>query len=126
MQENFPKLDRVFQLEDDGLQLTFPATLLDTVQRADIFAEEWANNPSTVRLDIKKNRITVHSSNVAGSFEESARIDYSGEPVTIHASAEMLKDILAETTTCWIDKRRILFKGETDLFHWEYIVARRV
>lgn len=67
--------------------------LLESIERAYVFAKEGSKN-NVVKLDIKKDVITVSSESEAGIFTENVKCKTSGEDLLVAFNAKFLIDAL--------------------------------
>jgi len=111
----FPNTKKVLDFE--GLELDLPKTLLDAIERSEIFAKRDFSWSDAIDFTLAKNRIIVHSDSETGWFEETLNVRYSGEEVNFGVTPYLLKNVLKSTTSCILGDDRIKFNGE----QWSFV-----
>jgi DNA polymerase III sliding clamp (beta) subunit (PCNA family) len=108
-EETFP--DTTPFLSVEGVEINFPKTIMDIIERAAVFTE------NDVYVSLKDKRITISSKSDTGWFKEEANAVYDGEPVEFSIVPGLLKDILSETQHCVYNGSVLKFEGE----NWVYV-----
>lgn len=106
-------------LEVEGVEITLPKTLRDTLDVAGVFAHRDRVDDEEVTITIANNRIKVYASGESGWIEEEANIRYNEEQIQFRIVPYILYDILKETQTCIVSEKRLKFSGAG----WVYITA---
>jgi DNA polymerase III sliding clamp (beta) subunit (PCNA family) len=116
----YPDLSNVLDVTGD--EVTLPKTLIETLDRAQIFAKREHSIDEEVHIDLRGVQIAVNSNYENGRFEEIIRAaqEATGK-FTIHP--EFLSEALSgeDETTCVLDRSRIKFVGA----NWEHVIALR-
>lgn len=123
-QGEFPDVDPILTIEK-GRTVKFPASVLDALERAEVFAESSLSKDSEVMLRIDENgTITIRAENEQGWAEETLEAEEveNGKTITIRTSPEVLASSLRQTLTCVIGENKLRFEGET----WEAVIAASV
>lgn len=98
-------------------KITFPKTLPEILTKAEIFAKD-QDNEGAVTLTFKNGRITVSAKNVNSWFKETTK--YKGdEEFEFTIVSYLLRDILKETDTCYLNNGMLRFEGES----WMYVTS---
>lgn len=114
-EEKFPEV--AYLLEVKGNKIEFPKTLIEILDRAEIFSKRDYSLDESVEIHLENKKIKIKSSSDVGWFEEKSRIDYTGDPITFSIAPYLLKDILTQTTTGILTKSVLLFEGD----NWKYL-----
>jgi len=111
--DSFPDTSKFLKVK--GVNITFPESLNEILDRAMVFCKKDILNAS-VEIRIKDGRLSVGSQSDSGWFKEDIRTSYSGE-LSFEITPYLLKDILSETLDCTVSNDRLKFKGD----NWQYI-----
>ena len=117
--EPYPNADK--KLEVIGIDLQFPSTINETLDRASVFAKRGYMLDESVDISIAKNRIKVKAKSDTSWIEEELNLKYSGDPINFTITPYLLRDILHETQSFVLGERALQFKGAG----WTYITALR-
>ncbi|MBS3777181.1 MAG: hypothetical protein KGY70_18440 [Bacteroidales bacterium] len=104
-------------MEIEGVKVNFPASVIDSIDKASIFARRDNLLDEKVEISITKGKLWVKGRSDAGSFEEKSPIKYDGDPIGFIIAPYLLQDILAETPQCVVGENALKFEGEG----WEYV-----
>ncbi len=109
-------------IEVKGMQVEFPKTIKDVLDRASVFAKRDHFLDEQLDITIGNNRIKVKGQSDAGWFEEECNMRYDKEPVTLMVTPYLMQDILNESHQCTVSKDKMKFQGED----WTYIALLRM
>ncbi len=98
-------------LEVEGVDITFPKTMEDVLERASVFSKRDYTLDEMVELCLEDNRLKIKSQSDAGWFKESVNMKYTDLAVTFSIAPYLLKGILSETSTCVLCEDRLKFQG---------------
>lgn len=119
----YPKLDHIFQEDDNAQDIVFPSTLRAIIERAEVFTREQMMFDQSIDFFITKNLLTAKVQADIGWFEERAKIDYdSDEEFKFNVVPVVLKDILkSEFTSVKLNilTKSISFSDDK----WVYVIA---
>jgi|GEM_PF-579404 len=101
----------------EGQTFEFPRTMLEVIERANIFSKKANTWEEEVQFTIANNRITLRSQGDSGWFEESINHRYKDEPFSFSIIPYLLQDILKRTSICTVSDHGLLFVGQG----WRYI-----
>lgn len=116
----FPNVDHLLQV--DGVELTFPKTLQQVLERAMVFAKRDHLLDEAITVYIADKEIRLESDSDTGWFKETAHIRYSGEAFNFRILPYLLHDILEKTNICIVGKQRLKFSQA----HWQYVMTLRI
>jgi len=120
IEDKYPDTKKI--LEAKGVEIIFPKTIQEIIERAGVFSK-WVNTDlETVEIHIEEKRIKVRSQNENGWFEEEGNIRYEDTPLHFMISPVLLKEIVKETLTFYYSENLLRFEGED----WVYIAALEV
>lgn len=108
-------------LKVKGNEIAFPASVKESLERAEVFAKRQNYLDAEVSILIKENRIKVKGQSESGWFEEEINMKYSGDPIEFRITPFFLKDMLNQTSTAIISESKIKFTGED----WQYVAVLR-
>jgi len=104
-------------LNKKGQTITFPKTIIDIIDRAQVFTQADTKYNEHIKVILKDKRIRFESKSNVGRFEETANIRWEGNLVFTIAPI-LLKGILEETKEGILDGDQLLmFEGD----NWKYI-----
>lgn len=116
----FPKIDHL--LEVVGMEIEFPETILEIVEKATIFSKRNYFLDEQLTITLGNRKVKVESKSETAKFEESAIMkNYTEEPFSFNVTPYLLKDILERTRVCILSDDKLKFEGAG----WEYITALR-
>jgi DNA polymerase III sliding clamp (beta) subunit (PCNA family) len=104
-------VDRARQIVDGatGELLKLPNGLIETLERTGIFTTD--GKTDRVQITIDAGFLTVVGEGPNGSCEETARVRYSGAPLSFDVSPEFLKNILQHTSDVMVGQGVLRFDG---------------
>lgn len=114
-EDKFVDLDALLDVK--GIELKFPKTINDVLEKAAVFSKRDYWMDEQVHVDLFDNKVKIHSKSDCGSFEEVLNMKYAGEPVQFAITPILLKNIITQTQMAVISDNKIRFEGED----WEYI-----
>jgi DNA polymerase III sliding clamp (beta) subunit (PCNA family) len=94
-------------LKSDGVELSFPPTLPEIMDRADVMSDG-----ERVSIILEEDFITVCTENQAGWFEESIETKYKGADVEFEIQPTFLKAILKHKGTATIGEKVLCFSSD--------------
>jgi hypothetical protein len=120
-EEKFP--DTSVLLNVEGSEFTFPRTINEILDRANVFTKQECGTLSDdVTVVLENNRIKISSKSETGWFLEEANIKYNEEKLEFNIVPSLLKNILSSVLSCTFNGRILKFVGEG----WEFITLVRV
>ena len=102
-----------------GKKIVFPKSLNEVLDKAIIFTNKEQGIVDTIDIEISENIITIKSKSDSSWFREKIKIHYTGEPIVFSIKASMLKDIVAYTDECILNKNILYFQTED----WTYLTT---
>jgi hypothetical protein len=112
----YPLVDHIFDFKGEKLQL--PKAIADILDRATIFSSDSDHFlDQKVDVQIEDNSVVVSGECSTGSYAETAKMRYEGNPIKFAMTPHLFKDIMTETHECIVGEGRIKFTGE----NWEYL-----
>jgi hypothetical protein len=115
--DKFPDTSNVLKVS--GVELIFPKTIQEMLERACVFSKRENTDLETVEIHIEEKQIKIRSQNESGWFEEEGNIRYEGAPLSFIISPVLLKEIVKETLTFFYADNLLRFEGED----WVYIAS---
>jgi hypothetical protein len=106
-------------LNVEGVEVTFPASIEEVIDRAAIFAKREHVLDESIDIKLEKNRLKIHSECTGSKFDEEINMDYKDIPTKFSIKPYLLKGILSETKTFILCETRLKFEGQD----WLYITA---
>ncbi len=115
----FPAIDKF--LEFNGVEISFPKTATQALDRARIFSKGSfnADNLETVEIEVNDGEIKFFARDESGWFEERIKTKYKGEKIKFIAGVEFFINLLDQAPTCIYGEDRVKFSGEK----WTHVVA---
>ena len=106
-------------LDVEGVEIIFPKTLTEVVDRALVFAQREHKLDEEVEIELSDNRIKVKATSDIGWFEEELNVKHKGEPISFVIVPYLLEGILSETNTAILGSKEnsLKFEGE----NWQYV-----
>ena len=114
LEDKFPDVNRFLDFE--GLEITFPSSMIEVIDRAAVFAQQEDVLKEEMEIILKKNRVTVKAQNDSGWFEEAVNIKYTEDPFSFLIIPYLLRDILKEGNSCTVGDKMLQFEGAG----WKY------
>ncbi len=106
-----------------GAEVEFPKQIVPILERARVFANSgMAQDMPMALVEINAGEVKISSKDESGWFEETAKIEYDGNPIKFSANVEFLIHILNLVQACVVSKSVIRFTGEA----WTHVVAMQV
>ena len=105
--------NHVLQIHD-GVEIKFPKTLPDILNRALVFKKQEAGVDKEIKVEIENKKITIKARSATAWFEESTNMQYKGEASNFGINPNFLLDILDKLRICVLSKERtkIRFEGK--------------
>jgi len=116
----FPSIAKL--LEFDGVEIAFPKTSIQALDRAQVFAKnsDFAGIMATVEVEVYKDQIKFASKDESGWFEETIKTNYKGDKIKFITGAGFLINLLTHSSSsCVYGENRIKFNGE----NWTHVIA---
>ena len=104
-------------LEVEGVEITFPRTIVNTLELAAIFSKRDHFLDEHITVVLEDNRMKVKSKSLTGWFEEELNMKYSDDSISFDITPYLLRGILGETLSCVICEDRLKFEGAG----WQYV-----
>lgn len=96
---------------ESGDKLELPEVLPDMLERAGVFTDkddtDAGKSVAEVWLDIQPKRVTVKGEGALGDYEENAKIQYGGKPVSVKVKVPLLLRIIKDKLECELCERFI-------------------
>ena len=118
-EDKFP--DVTSHLKVEGIELVFPKTIDEVLDRAGVFAKRDNMLDENITITLENRKLTVSSKSDEGWFKEDVNSHYEGEKVEFNITPYLLKSILKETQSSVLGNNKLKFSGED----WEYMTALR-
>jgi len=111
--EEYPNLSKFFDI-DDPIEILFPKSLMESLDRAEVFGKADMDIDSEIAVKIEDKKITVKGQNEIGWSEEALKMSYSGDKIEFKIHPEQFRDILNRTRKVSIDQgqSRIFFEAD--------------
>ena len=106
-------------LEVEGVEITFPKTIVEVLDRVSVFSKRDYFLDEHITLTLEDNRLKISAKSLTGWSKEELNIKYSDESISFDITPYLLMDILQETLTCIICEDRLKFEGAG----WVYITV---
>jgi DNA polymerase III sliding clamp (beta) subunit (PCNA family) len=94
-------------LKSDGVELSFPPTLPEIMDRADVMSDGMR-----VSIILEEDFLTVCTENESGWFEESIEAKYKGADVEFEIQPIFIKEILKYKGTAFINEKTLCFESD--------------
>lgn len=114
-EENYVNTSPLLNVE--GKAILFPKTIIDILERAEIFSKRDFILEEQVNIRLENKKLLIKSQSDSGWFEEKAKVNYSGDAVEFIISPYLLKAILNKTTKAILGSGRLMFEEK----NWKYI-----
>jgi len=98
-------------LEVVGIELTFPKTIDEVLDRASVFAKRQHILDESIVITIENNRLTTKARSDTGWIEEVINIKYNDDPLLFSFTPSLLRNILKETHTFILGEKALKFEG---------------
>lgn len=118
LEDVFPDTKSIL-IVDDGIEITFPKTINEILDRASVFKKQDGASVAEVSVIIEKNCIKIKSNSDTGWFEEESHIKYTGNKLEFSITPSLLKNILNTIKTCTFNGRILKFVGD----NWEFVTV---
>ena len=115
--ETFPNTSPVLNHKKEGIDVHFPESIDEVLDKAQIFIEKQSGGIKYVSVTTEGNKFTVESSSERGWFKEEIETEFENTSVSFNINPNFLKSILKLSDTCKLIDNMIEFKGE----NWVYI-----
>lgn len=113
--DKFPETEKWLKVV--GEKITFPKEILGALERANVFAKRDHLLDETLAITLETKRLKVRGEAEDGWFEETARITYTGEPLTFYITPYLIRSILSDTQEGILSSNMLKFEGKD----WEYV-----
>ena len=119
--DNFPDIDSLGLLDVEGPELVLPKNLRQVIERVSIFISKDRGDieASDVSIHIADKKFRARSQSEYGWVEETARINYKGDPLYFSTNSIFLKDIITLTNKCVVGENKMKLEGD----NWVHILA---
>lgn len=115
LNDEFPHIDPFMTVS--GVKVKFPDEMPEILERVRVFTKAEFSADETMEVIFDNGRITVKGSNGHGWFEERAKVQYKGDPVSFWIAPALLQNILLSYDECTVGENQIKFTGEG----WQYV-----
>ena len=115
----YPEVDKIISVE--GVELTFPKTFDEVLDRASVFSKRGYMLDESVAITIENNRLIIKAKSDTGWINETINIRYNKEALIFSFTPFLLKDILKETHTFIVGEKALRFEGAG----WIYVAILR-
>jgi hypothetical protein len=110
-------------MDVDGVEFEFPESILESIERAYVFAKKENILDEWLQIDISKNKLQISGQSETGWAKEKHSIKYDGDHIRFMVVPYLLQDILKETRRCTIGDNKMKFSDS----NWSYVsVLRKV
>jgi len=106
-------------LNIDGVSGSFPKTISDTIERAQVVQDQLGE----AHITLKENALKIRTEKDGVWYEEKRSIKYSGKSISFTVSLNFLKEILSKTKKVIFGESSI--KIEKDNFHFVICVEKK-
>jgi len=113
--DKFPETENWLAVK--GTKVTFPKEINGVLERAGVFAKRDHLLDETVSITLDDKRVKIRGEAEDGWFEESARITYTGTPLTFYITPYLIKSILSVTQEGILSDGMLKFEKDD----WEYV-----
>lgn len=119
LESEFPDVEPYLKAE--GQKLELPDGIMSVLDRAAVFREEddLSNSPGEVLVELQKDKIKIRGENSAGWFEETGKVNYSGDELSFFISPEFFRQMLEQKCECQVASKVIKFIGQ----NWTHLIA---
>ena len=115
----YPEVTNALKVE--GIELTFPQTIDEILERAAVFAKRGHILDESIVITIENNRLKTKAKSDTGWIEETVNIRYNDDPLLFSFTPFLLKGILKETHNFILGERAMKFEGAG----WVYLSMLR-
>ncbi len=112
----YKDIDSFFEVE--GQRFVFPKALDKSVENAEVFSGESADE-NMIEVTLKKGRVTIKGLGVQGWYQGRKECAYDGPPITFGIPPKILKELSTKHNECIVGTTKILVKGDG----WKYIAG---
>lgn len=104
----FPDISKIIKIKD-GIDIELPKKIIDVLNRTEIMSED-----DLITLSLSEGKIICRGVCDYGEYEETSKIEYSGEEISIQVNPNFLKSIIAILNNLKLDNSRnkVVFKGK--------------
>jgi len=115
----FPDIEKYLEIE--GSDFSFPDTLQEALEKANIFAKKTANTGDipSVTIEVKDGLLTLSAKNEFGWFEEKMKTKYKDADFKFSIGIDFLISLFEKLQTSVIGPDRIGFAGE----NWWHVIS---
>ena len=106
----------------EGVELTFPKSMLQKLELARVFAKRDHILDEEVIITVRNNRMTIKAKSETGWIEDEANMRYDDDPVRFSITPYLLEDILKGTHDFVLSENAAMFSGAG----WKYITMLRI
>ena len=104
--------DDVFGLFDNkGDVVKIPEGLVETVERAKVFAENIEQGQDMIFLSVDSGKLRCRGEGILGDIEKEFEIDYKEKSFDVYVSANALIEILGHVKEMKVSESRLSFEG---------------
>lgn len=103
--DKYPKISKVVKIE--GNPLTLPKGIKDSVERAQIFSAENAEDKK-IHLQLKGKVLRLKADGASGWYEEPLKINYKGGKMSCRIDPNLLVSLAERNSKCTVDKSRMM------------------
>jgi hypothetical protein len=114
-EDEFP--DTSSHMEVEGIEITFPKTIGEILDRASVFSKQAVSTDETITITLDKNRVKIAGKSDSGWFEEEANIKFSEEKTSFMITPSLFRNILNRSNSCVLGSSKVKFSGE----NWDFM-----
>jgi hypothetical protein len=114
-EDEFP--DTSSHMEVEGIEITFPKTIGEILDRASVFSKQAVSTDETITITLDKNRVKIAGKSDSGWFEEEANIKFSEEKTSFMITPSLFRNILNRSNSCVLGESKVKFSGDG----WEFM-----
>ena len=103
--DEYPSMKKTIKIKGDPL--TLPKGIKDSVERAEIFSSENAEDKK-IHLQLKGKVLRLKADGASGWYEEPLKINYKGNKLSCRMDPNLLVSLAERNSKCTVDKSRMM------------------
>lgn len=119
--------ERLKQFNVKGKQVKLPNSLSEMLDRVGVFSYDQQNLGQQVEVEIKGTKIKLKASELVGWAEDTANINYKGDPIRFLIDPNILNEVISKVSHCTLGQNVIKFEGEVHEngkeTTWEHVIG---
>ena len=117
--DEYPKISKIVKIKGDPL--TLPKGIKDSVERAQIFSAENAEEKK-IHLQLKGKVLRLKAEGATGWYEEPLKIKYQGNKMSCLIDPNLLVSLAERNSKCTVDTRRMI--AQTGKFRYITVLSK--